>query len=328
MARPSLAVKINKDDSLLVEQFLEMMSSERASSADTIVAYKRDLRDFLGYCLAGHIRVSRVSRDNIEAFFAYLSKSGISAQSVARKFSVLRQFFAFLYSEKYRADDPTTTIDSPKIPKRLPAILSQDDVLILLEAARSDDSSKGIRLQAMLELMYGAGLRVSELVSLKLSALQLREGGKHIDVDFMIVRGKGNKERLVPLNDKVRLALMSYLEIRSQFFGTQKTSLWLFPYHRAVGYITRQQFGIMLKELAVKANIDPQKFSPHTLRHSFATHLLEGGADLRVIQELLGHSDISTTQIYTHVAGSRLNKLVQEHHPLGKNKKVSKVNKL
>ncbi len=328
MARPSLAVKTNKQDNLLVEQFLEMMSSERAVAADTIAAYKRDLLGFSGYCLVNKNRVERISRDGIEAFLAELSQSGISIQTIVRKLSVLRQFFAFLYSEKHRTDDPTTTIDSPKIPKRLPATLSQDDILLLLEAARSDASPKGLRLQAMLELMYGAGLRVSELVSLKLSALQLREGGINIDVDFMIVRGKGNKERIVPLNNKACTALSNYLAVRPQFLGTQKTSLWLFPYHRAVGYITRQQFGVMLKELAIKANIDPQKFSPHTLRHSFATHLLEGGADLRVIQELLGHSDISTTQIYTHVAGSRLNKLVQEHHPLGKSKKVSKVNKI
>lgn len=328
MARPSLAVKTNKQDNLLVEQFLEMMSSERAVAADTIVAYKRDLLGFSGYCLVNKNRVEHISRNGIEAFLAELSQSGISIQTIVRKLSVLRQFFAFLYSEKHRTDDPTTTIDSPKIPKRLPATLSQDDILLLLEAARSDASPKGLRLQAMLELMYGAGLRVSELVSLKLSALQLREGGTNIDVDFMIVRGKGNKERIVPLNNKACTALSNYLAVRPQFLGTQKTSLWLFPYHRAVGYITRQQFGVMLKELAIKANIDPQKFSPHTLRHSFATHLLEGGADLRVIQELLGHSDISTTQIYTHVAGSRLNKLVQEHHPLRKSKKVSKVNKI
>lgn len=321
MARPALKVKTHKEDSLFVEQFLEMMVSERISASDTVAAYRRDLLGFLGYCLDEKLRITRISREGVEAFISSLHKSGISAQTIARKLSVLRQFFSFLYSENYRGDDPTITIDSPKIPKKLPATLSQDDIFTLLGAARTDNSAKGIRLQAMLELMYGAGLRVSELVSLKLAALQIREGGTNIDVDFIIIKGKGNKERLVPLNDKVRAAMSRYLEIRRQFLGEQKSSLWLFPYHRAVGYITRQQFGVMLKELAVQANIDPQKFSPHTLRHSFATHLLEGGADLRVIQELLGHSDVSTTQIYTHVAGSRLNKLVQEHHPLGKKRK-------
>jgi integrase/recombinase XerD len=320
MVRPTSIIKTNKEDSLLVEQFLEMMVSERVISADTIAAYRRDLLGFLGYCLTEKVRLVRISRDTIEKYMSSLSQSGISAPTIARKLSVLRQLFAFLYTENHRTDDPTNTIDSPKLPKRLPAVLTQSDILLLLEAAHGDDSAKGIRLQAMLELMYGAGLRVSELVSLKLSALQIRDGGTNIDVDFLTVRGKGNKERLVPLNDKSCAALSRYLGIRSQFLGGQKTSIWLFPYHRAVGYITRQQFGVMLKELAVKANIDPKKFSPHTLRHSFATHLLEGGADLRVIQELLGHSDISTTQIYTHVAGDRLNKLVQEHHPLGKKK--------
>lgn len=321
MARPTSVIKTNKDDLLLVEQFLEMMVSERAIAADTIAAYKRDLLGFSGYCCNGRKRISQVSREFIEGFIASLNEEGASIPTIARKLSVLRQLFAFLYTEKHRADDPTSTIDSPKLPKRLPAVLTRDDVLLLLEAARSDESPKGVRLQAMLELMYGAGLRVSELVSLKLSALQVREGSASVEAEFLIVRGKGNKERMVPLHNKAKEALSRYLDVRSQFLGSHKTSLWLFPYHRAVGYITRQQFGVMLKELALKAQIDPKKFSPHTLRHSFATHLLEGGADLRVIQELLGHSDISTTQIYTHVAGDRLNKLVREHHPLGKENK-------
>lgn len=301
-----------------MEQFLEMMVAERAIAADTIAAYKRDLLGFSGYCCSSKKSIPQISREFIEGFIASLNGNGVSAPTVARKLSVLRQFFAFLYTEKYCADDPTIAIDSPKLPKRLPAVLTRDDVLLLLEAARNDESPKGVRLQAMLELMYGAGLRVSELVSLKLSALQVREGSTSVDAEFLIVRGKGNKERMVPLHNKARDALSRYLDVRSQFLGVHKTSQWLFPYHRAVGYITRQQFGVMLKELALKAQIDPRKFSPHTLRHSFATHLLEGGADLRVIQELLGHSDISTTQIYTHVAGDRLNKLVTEHHPLGK----------
>ncbi len=320
MVRPVAIVKTNKEDEKLVEQFLEMMVAERVVSPDTVAAYKRDLNGFLGYCHENAETIDKISTRRIEDFLSSLSQSGISAPTIARKLSVLRQIFAFLYSEKHRADDPAVTIDSPKIPKRLPAVLAQQDILLLLEAARQDNSAKGLRLQAMLELMYGAGLRVSELVSLKLSALQIREGKTSVAVDFVIVRGKGNKERMVPLHDKARIALSRYLDVRNEFLGSQKTSLWLFPYHRAVGYITRQQFGVMLKELAVKANIDPQKFSPHTLRHSFATHLLEGGADLRVIQELLGHSDISTTQIYTHVAGSRLNKLVAEHHPLSREK--------
>lgn len=321
MVRPVVIVKTNKEDDALVEQFLEMIVAERAVAADTVAAYKRDLHGFSGYCHDIGEHINKISTGSIEEFLASLSQAGISAPTIARKLSVLRQFFSFLYSEKHRPDDPAVSIDSPKLPRHLPSILGKQDVLLLLEAAREDNSARGLRLQAMLELMYGAGLRVSELVSLKLSALQVREGKTTVDVDFVIVRGKGNKERMVPLHDKARAALSRYLDVRKEFLGDQKTSLWMFPYHRAVGYITRQQFGVMLKELAVKANIDPQKFSPHTLRHSFATHLLEGGADLRVIQELLGHSDISTTQIYTHVAGERLNKLVHEHHPLARKEK-------
>ncbi|MEK6747384.1 MAG: site-specific tyrosine recombinase XerD [Pseudomonadota bacterium] len=321
MARPTSVVKTNREDFLLVEQFIEMMVSERMASSGTVSAYKRDLLGFSGYCSSVGENVCKISRSSIEKYIASLNAEGVSVSTIARKLSVLRQFFTFLYTEKHRHDDPVSTIDSPKLPKRLPAVLTREDVLLLLEAARSDESAKGIRLQAMLELMYGAGLRVSELVSLKLSALQVREGRANVDADFIIVRGKGNKERMVPLHDKAKQALSHYLDVRSQFLGNQKLSPWLFPYHRAVGYITRQQFGVMLKELALKAQIDPAKFSPHTLRHSFATHLLEGGADLRVIQELLGHSDISTTQIYTHIAGDRLNKLVREHHPLGKKNK-------
>jgi integrase/recombinase XerD len=311
---------MNKEDSLLIEQFLEMMAAERMSSPDTIGAYGRDLLGFGEYCLKIRKRMRNVTRPLIEEFIISLSKSGAGAATIARKISALRQFFAFLYNEKHRADDPTITIDSPRLPKRLPSILDQEDINLLLKAAQGNASPKGLRLQAMLELMYGAGLRVSELVSLKLSALQIREGESKVGVDFLVIRGKGNKERLVPLNAKAISALSAYLAVRQQFIAGGKPSPWLFPYHRADGYITRQQFGVMLKELAGKAGIDPEKISPHTLRHSFATHLLEGGADLRVIQELLGHADISTTQVYTHVSGDRLSRLVQNHHPLGRKK--------
>jgi integrase/recombinase XerD len=311
---------MNKEDSLFIEQFLEMMAAERMSSPDTIGAYGRDLLGFGEYCLKIRKRMKNITRPLIEEFIISLSKSGAGAATIARKISALRQFFAFLYNEKYRADDPTITLDSPKLPKRLPSILGQEDINLLLKAAQGDASPKGLRLQAMLELMYGAGLRVSELVSLKLSALQIRDGENKIGVDFLVIRGKGNKERLVPLNAKAISALSDYLAVRQKFVAGGKPSPWLFPYHRADGYITRQQFGVMLKELAGKAGIDPEKISPHTLRHSFATHLLEGGADLRVIQELLGHADISTTQVYTHVSGDRLSKLVQNHHPLGRKK--------
>lgn len=328
-------------DYRFIEQFIEMMVAERGASGSTASAYERDLSDFLAFAERKKTSLPGVTRAQVEAFLAGLSHGGLSPQTVARKLSALRQFFQFLYSEKLRPDNPTATLETPKLPRHLPSTLTAADIAALLDAAHADESPRGLRLSAMLELMYGAGLRVSELVGLKLAALRVREGSKSVDADFLLVRGKGNKERLVPVHGKAREALSRYLEVRHIFIqgsgvrdqGSEKksppisdprppTSPYLFPYHRAQGYVTRQQFGVMLKELAGKAGIDPQKISPHTLRHSFASHLLEGGADLRVIQELLGHSDISTTQIYTHVAGDRLKKLVTEKHPLAKKKPV------
>jgi integrase/recombinase XerD len=309
-----------KMDERLVEQFIEMMIAERASATNTVVSYRRDLQDFLAFLKQRGTTLTTATSEIIEQFLSDLKKQGLSARTAARKLSSIRQLFQFLYAEKLRADNPAATLDAPKLPKPLPKTLSTGEVNLLLEAAARDNSPKGLRLQAMLELMYGAGLRVSELVTLKLSALQIREGGK-VDTEFLLVRGKGNKERIVPLHTRARAALTKYLEVRLQFLNEKQPSTWLFPYGRAHGYVTRQQFGVMLKELALAANIDPEKLSPHTLRHSFASHLLSGGADLRVIQELLGHSDIATTQIYTHVASDRLQKLVQEKHPLAKKPK-------
>lgn len=319
----------------LTDQFLEMMLAERGASANTIAAYQRDLSDFLYYLDGKKSALETVERATIEQFMAAQRKQGKSAQTVARKLSALRQLFHFLYSESIRADNPTATLETPKMPKRLPKTLTPQDILKLVETARADTTPKGLRLTAMLELMYGAGLRVSELVALKLSALQIKDGSQQVHTEFLLIRGKGNKERLVPVGRKAREALTEYLKIRNVFLskgsevGDQRSgktpnpqslipSPYLFPYARAQGFITRQQFGVMLKDLATTCGIDPEKISPHTLRHSFASHLLEGGADLRVIQELLGHSDISTTQIYTHVAGERLKKLVRENHPLAK----------
>jgi len=307
-----------------VEQFLEMMAAERGASKNTLAAYRRDLGDFVAFADKKKSPLTHIARSSIETFLATLGSSGMSPQTVARKLSALRQLFAFLYTEKLRADNPAATLETPKLAKRLPKTLGEGDIAALIRAAAADSTPAGLRLQAMLELMYGAGLRVSELVSLKLSALQVKEGGKKVETDFLLVTGKGNKERLVPVHARAREALSRYLEIRQVFIPgaeeKRKSSPYLFPYERAEGYITRQQFGVMVKALAVKAGIDPEKISPHTLRHSFASHLLEGGADLRVIQELLGHSDISTTQIYTHVAGERLKKLVSEKHPLARKK--------
>lgn len=316
----SSSKRANSPEALYLQQFLEMMAAERGASANTLAAYRRDLNDLMGFCAGKKWSLERITRAQVESFISQLTDAGMSAQTVARKLSALRQLFAFLYQEKIRSDNPATSIDSPRLGRRLPKTLTADDVLALIMVAKSDDSPKGLRLQAMLELIYGAGLRVSELVSLPLAALQVREGSNAVMAEFLVVRGKGNKERLVPMNQHTRAALSRYLDIRKAFMKTDTSSPYLFPYARADGFITRQQFGVMLKELAVQANIDPEKISPHTLRHSFATHLLEGGADLRVIQELLGHSDIATTQVYTHVVGEKLKALVEQKHPLSKQK--------
>lgn len=305
-------------DEAIVQQFMEMMLAERGASANTIAAYQRDLNEFSEHVVEQGESLTRIDRKGIEAFLAMLAKAGRSPQTQARKLSAIRQLFHFLYSEQQRTDNPAATLETPKLGKSLPKTLTTGDIEALIAAAREDDSPEGVRLLAMLEVMYGAGLRVSEMVSLKLSALQCHHVTKQ--VQFIMVRGKGGKERLVPLGGSAQEALARYMAVRASFIKGDEPSPYLFPYARAQGFITRQQFGVMLKELAISAHIDPEKISPHTLRHSFASHLLEGGADLRVIQELLGHADISTTQIYTHVANARLTKLVQESHPLAKKK--------
>lgn len=317
---------VSKQAELAIQQFLEMMVAERGASTHTSDAYRRDLRDAALFFAEKKKPFTKVNRKDLETYLSSLSAAGLSATTQARKLSSLRQFFAFIYEEKMRADNPAATLESPKLARTLPKALTLSDIQQLITYARTDETPKGLRLQAMLELIYGAGLRVSELVSLPLGALSLAAGSLNVTAEAMIVRGKGNKERLVPLNHHSRMALSNYLTIRHTFLPpnaqSPKLNSYLFPYHRADGFITRQQFGVLLKELALTAGIDPGKISPHTLRHSFASHLLEGGADLRVIQELLGHADIATTQIYTHIAGNRLKKLVEEKHPLSRGQGV------
>lgn len=300
----------------LIEQFLEMLQAERGAARNTVAAYQRDLADAAAFCKARKSSLQRVKKAMLEAYLSALSDAGMSATTVARRLSALRQFYHFLYAEHHRADNPATGLETPRLGRLLPKVLSARSITALIETARADASPEGLRRLAMLELTYGSGLRVSELVALRLTSVQLR-ADKQV-AEFLIVSGKGNKERMVPISGKAREAIRAYLDVRPVFLPEQGASPWLFPYHRAEGYVTRQQFGVMLKELALAAGQDAQDISPHTLRHSFASHLLEGGADLRVIQELLGHSDISTTQIYTHVAGARLKQLVEEKHPLGK----------
>lgn len=301
----------------LVDRFLEMMVAERGASRNTVEAYQRDLRHFSAYLSVRKRDLASVGRATLEDYITLLGMKGFSPRSVARKISSLRQLFRFLYQEKERADDPAAAIEGPKQPRSLPKLLSLEEIKALLEVpATAGGTPEAVRLRAMIELLYASGLRVSELVSLPLTAGEgvIRSAS---DTPFLNVTGKGRKERLVPLNAQAVRCLREYLAVRRQFLRREeKDSRWLFPSRSQGGHITRQRFGQLLKEAAAACGLDPEKVSPHVLRHSFASHLLAGGADLRVIQELLGHADISTTQIYTHVQGERLTELVQEHHPL------------
>jgi integrase/recombinase XerD len=297
-----------------------MMSAERGASGNTLAAYRRDLVDFVSALMRMGSDVRAASPAEVKRYIASLS--GMARSTQARRLSALRQVFGFLYAEGIRADDPTGTIEAPRRERPLPKVLSRKDIEALIAAARkgiperggtrAEARADGIRLVCILELFYASGLRVSELATLPLGAAKNREG-------FLLVRGKGQKERLAPLNSAARDAIRDYLKVRDAFLPRgAKESKYLFPSRGAEGHLTRRRLHQMLKELALRANIDPDKLSPHVLRHAFATHLVEGGADLRSVQTMLGHADIATTQIYTHVASERLREVVHAAHPLAK----------
>jgi integrase/recombinase XerD len=302
----------------LIEAFLDMMGAERGASANTLAAYRRDLADF-----ATHADPARASRADIQAFLAALC-AGTAPSTQQRKLSALRQFYGFLYAEGMRKDDPTLTLAAPKPRRPLPKILGGEEVERLLAAA-AGETPEAARLTLILEMLYGGGLRVSELAGLPLAAARARDG-------FIRVVGKGNKERFAPLSDAARAAMAAYLEVRDDFLPssksksggekTKKAERYLFCSRSEEGYLTRRRLHQMMKALALKAGLDPKKLSPHVLRHAFATHLVEGGADLRSVQTLLGHADIATTQIYTHVARDHLARVMQKAHPLAKTRKA------
>jgi integrase/recombinase XerD len=296
-----------------VEAFLEMMVAERGASANTLAAYRRDLLDFGRWLAARGRAVDQAEAGDLADYLKALGRAGMAPTTTARRLSAIRQFHRFLFGEGARADDPSAHTDGPRRGRRLPKILGEDEVGALLAAARQRSGAGGLRLVALLELLYGGGLRVSELVGLPYAAVAR-------DTGFLIVRGKGDKERLVPLTDAARAALEAYKAVRAAHIGTRAgaTSPWLFPAAGGRHHLTRQRFGQMLKELALEAGLDPARLSPHVLRHAFATHLIDHGADLRAVQQMLGHADISTTQIYTHVLEDRLAAVVREHHPLAR----------
>lgn len=299
---------------LALEPFIEMMQAERNATANTIEAYQRDLTELIFFldkqCKS---TLDEALQADLQAFMRYQHKQGMAAATLSRKLSSLRQYYRFLVAEEVRNDDPTISLSFPRQAKTLPKYLSIEEVDHLLTAAQADESPEGLRLVAFLETLYATGLRVSEIVSLELATVMQPATSNQIR-EFIIVMGKGRKERMVPLNQSSRTALANYIAARHQFPNSKNN--YLFPSSAKQGYLTRQRLGQLLKQLAIESGLPPDKLSPHVLRHSFASHLLHCGADLRVIQELLGHSDISTTQIYTHVLNSRMKELVLTHHPL------------
>lgn len=294
----------------LIGAFLEMMSAERGAAKNTIDAYRRDLSDYAGFVAGQKQTLLDVGRETVNAYLDQLRRDGLSASSSARRLSAIRQFHRFLCADNIRGDDPTRIVASPKTRRALPKVLSIEEVDKLLSTAEAEANALGepaqqaaaLRLYVLLELLYATGLRVSELVSLRRQAVMR-------DTSFITVVGKGSKERVVPLNDRARDAVKAYLQ-------TLEPGMFLFPAGGAEGYLSRQVFARDLKGLAGRAGISSARIAPHVLRHAFASHLLAGGADLRVVQMLLGHADISTTQIYTHVLDDKLRDLVETHHPL------------
>lgn len=291
------------------EAFLEMMSVERGAAANTLDAYRRDLEDLDGFLARRGAAIATAGASDLSAYMRALADAGMATRTQARRLSCLRQFYGFVYAEGWRRDDPTSRIDAPRLGRVLPKVLGESDVDALLAAARALPPPQGVMMTALLELLYATGLRVSELVGLPYAAVAR-------DPDMMVVRGKGDKERLVPLSDPARRAVKEWLVLRAERLGKKKASRWLFPGPGKSGHLTRSAFARHLLRIGMAAGIDPRRLSPHVLRHAFATHLLAHGADLRVVQELLGHADIATTEIYTHVLDEPKTRLVQQHHPL------------
>ena len=305
-------------DFLDSEAFLEMLAAERGAAGNTLAAYRRDLDHFLDFLCRHNLACRKVDSEDLRRYLARIEAEGLAASSAARRLSCLRQFFKFLFAEELRSDNPATLLESPQAGRPLPKILSESEVDRLFVAAAEEIEEqktasgrlRALRLMALLEILYATGLRVSELVALPYGAFR---GGK----PFIYVRGKGGKERIVPLNQRALAAAAYLAELQAQQPEKDRPK-WLFASHGSEGHLTRQQVGLLLKDLARRAGINPARLSPHVLRHAFATHLLAHGADLRAVQKMLGHSDITTTQIYTHVLEERLKALVQDKHPLAK----------
>ena len=315
-------MRAKTSDAKLIGLFLDMLAAEQGAGDNTLQAYRRDLTDLSDYLRRAGQNLASVATDTLRDYLAELDERGFKSSSVARRLSAMRHLFRFLLSERVRSEDPAAILSGPKRGRGLPKVLSIADVDRMLTRAKDLTQTAGaspsqrlraMRLYCLLEVLYATGLRVSELVALPRSAARN-------DARMIVVRGKGSKERLVPLNDASRRAMRDYLaamEAPAQAKNNSATaSKWLFPSFGESGHLTRQHFARDLKELASSAGIAPRLVSPHVLRHAFASHLLHNGADLRIVQTLLGHTDISTTQIYTHVVEERLKSLVRDLHPL------------
>lgn len=296
-----------------IDCFIEMMLAERGISQNSATSYRRDIVDFAEFLKGANL--TSVSPDEVREFVYHLSKKDLNPRSISRKISAVRSFYHFLISEGEVKENPAMHVDLPKFNAPLPSVLSVEDISLLISAC-NDNSPESIRLKCMISLLYASGLRVSELVTLKVTDISSGASTGKIN-NYLTILGKGAKERIVIINDNAIRALEEYFPIREIYIAGSGENLFLFPSKSKAGHMTRQNFALLLKNAALKCGLDPEKISPHKLRHSFASHLLEGGADLRVIQELLGHADISTTQIYTHVRPQQLKDVVKKHHPLG-----------
>ena len=296
----------------LIEAFLEMLSVERGAAANTLAAYGRDLSSFKAFLTRGKLALQDATAESIRRYLDSLPAAGLSSATMARQLSAIRQFYRFLLSDGMRAQDPSSGIDGPRRRRPLPHVLSESDVDRLLASAKArQETPQSVRLCCLLEIVYATGLRVSELVGLPLSAARN-------DPQLLLVRGKGGRERLTPLGEPARTAIEKYLALRSHFLAEGQQSKFLFPSRGGSGHLTRHRFAQLLGELAAEAGLPARAISPHSLRHAFATHLLAHGADLRAVQQMLGHADISTTEIYTHVLTARMQALVSQHHPLAR----------
>ena len=301
-----------------ISTFLEAQAAELGAATNTQLAYGRDLKDFDSFLARRALDFVTVGRKDIEAYLVWCDAQGLAKSTRARRLSAIKQLYRFAFEEGWRTDNPAIQIAGPGQDKRLPKVLSEDEVDQLLDAARHSgrNTSDQLRNTCLMELLYATGMRVSELVSLRVSAARG-------DPRLLLIMGKGGKERLVPLSDPSREALAAWLVQRDKTDEAAQAkgkpaSIYLFPSRGSAGYLTRHRFYLLIKEFALTAGVDPAKVTPHTLRHAFATHLLANGADLRAIQTMLGHADVATTEIYTHVLEARLSELVLENHPLAK----------